>query len=710
MENTKSAPQLTPGDSLEALLQKAVSVRPSPNQLAWHRLRFTAFLHFGMNTFTDREWGDGTESPALFNPTDFDAEEMISIVKEGGMTMAILTCKHHDGFCLWPSQYTDHTIAHSPYQNGKGDIVREISDACQKLGVRFGVYLSPWDRHDSRYGDSPAYNDYYINQLTELLTQYGEISDVWLDGACAEGPNGKKQEYDWQRIYSTVRRLAPQATITGVGPDVRWCGNEAGKCRKSEWSVVPIANTEDAPCEESRQTCLAYTQFPCEEGDLGSRERLAERAAYGDRLYWYPAQVDLSIRPGWFYHASEDLEVRTVEQLLEHYFLAVGGNTQLLLNLPPDKRGRIFETDAQNLRTLGRILRETFSRNLLEEARLSSDCGAGLDSLLKETGFYSAQTQNKCVITADFTEEVTFDVVSLEENLADGQRVEEFSVEIFSGESWREIARSTVIGSQKLIRLPKTSAKAVRVRILKSRAVPELASLGVFLLPEMLGSPVIKRDAQGMVSVSTEYPAAIRYTTDGSNPQETGAVYQGPFPLPDGGTVRVKAEYDSNTLQKAIPVSTGEAGKTFGLLKKGWKILSTSGGEKPGCLPDSLLAEDDSRYVVVNADAYTVAIDLGKEVPLAALLYLPVTQDPDFHFNCCSARLAVSQDGVSWEEIPEKFQFDNIYHNPKWMNCPLPKICPARYVRITLLDGLTQGKCAAAEFGFLAGQAVSDRC
>ena len=229
----------------EEQIRYAASITPSPRQLAWQQLEFYAFTHFGMNTFTNREWGDGTEDPALFNPDALDADQWVAAVKSAGMKALILTCKHHDGFCLWPSAYTEHSVKNSPWKNGQGDVVREVSDACRRGGIKFGVYLSPWDRHDARYGQGKPYDDYFVSQLTELATNYGDIFCFWFDGACGEGKNGKKQIYDWERYYAVLRKLQPNAVLNVCGPDVRWCGNEAGHCRKAEWSVVP-AELRDA--------------------------------------------------------------------------------------------------------------------------------------------------------------------------------------------------------------------------------------------------------------------------------------------------------------------------------------------------------------------------------------------------------------------------------------------------------------------------------
>ena len=316
----------------EEQVRYAASITPSPRQLAWQQLEFYAFTHFGMNTFTNREWGDGTEDPALFNPDALDADQWVAAVKSAGMKALILTCKHHDGFCLWPSAYTEHSVKNSPWKNGQGDVVREVSDACRRGGIKFGVYLSPWDRHDARYGQGKPYDDYFVSQLTELATNYGDIFCFWFDGACGEGKNGKKQIYDWERYYAVLRKLQPNAVLNVCGPDVRWCGNEAGHCRKAEWSVVP-AELRDAERTASKSQQADDGEFSrkidFQDEDIGSRAVIRNAR----ELVWYPSEVDTSIRTGWFYHPEEDTDVRTADELLDIYLDAVGANASLLLNI-----------------------------------------------------------------------------------------------------------------------------------------------------------------------------------------------------------------------------------------------------------------------------------------------------------------------------------------------------------------------------------------
>ena len=477
---------ILPTDTVSELISKAARVVPSERQLAWQALEFQAFVHFGMNTFTDREWGQGTEDPKLFDPTDFTAGQWVEAVKAAGIRSLIVTAKHHDGFCLWPSRFTEHSVRSSPWRNGKGDVVGEVAAACRKGGLKFGVYLSPWDRHEPSYGDSPRYNDHFKNQLRELLTNYGEISEVWFDGACAEGPNGKRQVYDWAGYYALIRELQPGAVISIIGPDARWIGNEAGVTRESEWSVIPVARFDDLPDEKSPG---GIAGLDAQAADLGSFERIAAVARQGGRLLWYPGQVDVSIRPGWFYHAAEDDKVKTLDQLLDIYYTSVGGNAQLLLNIPPDKRGRIHENDTRRLKDLGDRLRATFAVNLAEGAssHRSGTVPIG-DQAVKEGQPPSGANGDSPSFLKEYDlgSPKTFNVAMIKEDIQQGQRIESFALDVWDGEDWIETARGTTIGWKKLLRFPAVESSKVRVRLMSSRCglflfTPE--SFGLFLDP-----------------------------------------------------------------------------------------------------------------------------------------------------------------------------------------------------------------------------------
>ncbi len=495
---TGESVRITPADTAAQLAAKAARVVPSGRQAAWQALEFQAFVHFGMNTFTDREWGMGTEDPRLFNPTDFDAAQWVAAVKSAGMRGVIVTAKHHDGLCLWPSRYTEHSVKNSPWKGGQGDVVGEVAAACRKAGLKFGVYLSPWDRHEPSYGDSPRYNEHFKNQLRELLTGYGEISEVWFDGACAEGPNGKRQVYDWEGFWALIRELQPGAAISIMGPDARWIGNEAGVTRESEWSVIPVARMDDLPDEKNPGGIAA---LDAQAQDLGSLKAVEAVAKKGGRLVWYPGQVDVSIRPGWFYHAAEDMKVKTLDHLLEIYYTSVGGNAQLLLNIPPDKRGRIPENDARRLKELGDALKATFAVNLAAGARAAADPpgrdGGAFGAALTLDGdpatcWRPADGLTGAAIVYDLDGPRTFNVAVVQENIRVGQRVESCALDAWDGAEWKEIATGTTIGWKRLLRFPTWTASKVRFRILGSRLEPTVAEFGLYLDPaRTTGRPTV---------------------------------------------------------------------------------------------------------------------------------------------------------------------------------------------------------------------------
>jgi len=468
---------------------RLIKAVPSERQLTYEKMEFFCFIHFTVNTFTGSEWGDGKEDVTIFNPTELDARQWVKTAKDAGMKGLILTCKHHDGFCLWPSKYTEHSVKNSPYKNGKGDIVREVSEACKEFGLKFGVYLSPWDRNNSSYGKGKEYDDYYVNQLTELLTEYGELYTIWLDGACGEGANGKIQKYDWNRYYKVMRELQPNAVISISGPDVRWCGNEAGEVRESEWSVVAKDMTDPSITaelsqhednEEFRDRPLDETQ-----SDLGSRERLKNEK----ELVWYPAETDVSIRPGWFYHEEEDDKVRSFENLKDIYLKSVGGNTTLLLNIPPMKNGKIHEKDMAILKRLGEFINDTFKNNLLKNALITTvpehDCRVNSPDMMRtddyNTYFMNKEGENKLLIEIKFDECKKLKYLVLKEAITFSQRVEKFNV-YFNDESGNKIKifEGTTIGYKRIIDLKGTKTDNLTIEIEDSRVAPVMSFVGVY--------------------------------------------------------------------------------------------------------------------------------------------------------------------------------------------------------------------------------------
>lgn len=470
-------------DSEKDIVNKAASVTPSPRQLRWQQLELTAFFHFGINTFTGNEWGNGKEDPQLFNPINLDARQWVRSVKEAGIKQVILTAKHHDGFCLWPSKYTEHSVKNSPWKNGKGDVVKEVAEACKEYNVGFGVYLSPWDRNSPLYGSGDAYNEYFVNQLTELLTQYGRVDEVWFDGANGEGPNGKKQEYDFDQWYKLIRKLQPSAVIAIMGPDVRWVGTETGYGRETEWSVVPANNLDQSAVGANSQHDINFKPKGDMTGnDLGSRDKI--RLASG--LVWYPAEADVSIRPGWFYHAAQDDKVKTPQKLMDIYYNSVGKNCVLLLNIPPDKNGLINENDLKALQGWKQLRDETFGTNLLRDASAECINGVHLKNLFDadyNTWFTTRDKDTSALITLNLKKAKTFDVLLLEENIQLGQRVEKFRLEYLNGNEWKTAVEGTTIGYKRLLRFPSVTASKVRLRIESARLNPAISTMGLYKQP-----------------------------------------------------------------------------------------------------------------------------------------------------------------------------------------------------------------------------------
>ena len=454
---------------------------PSARQLRWHEMEFYGFIHFTINTFTDKEWGYGDEAAAIFNPTDFNAEQMVGTAAAAGMKGLILTCKHHDGFCLWPSKYTEHSVKNSPWRNGRGDVVKEIATACRKYGLKFGIYLSPWDRNHKDYG-RPEYLTYFHNQLRELLTSYGPVFEIFFDGANGgDGYYGGAREtrtidrdiyYDWPTTWNLVRRLQPEACLfSDAGPDVRWVGNERGVAGDPLWSTL---NKDD---------------FAPGRADVARLNR-------GDRpgSHWVPAECDVSIRPGWFYHPGEDHQVKSGARLVDLYYASVGRGSSLLLNLAPDRRGQIPEPDVISLREFRRILDATFREDYTQGARVTASNTRGNDERRfsprntidrRRNTYWASDDQIKTPeLTIDLGQQRTFNVVRLREYLPLGQRVEAFALDVWKDNKWQEFASGTSIGNCKLVRGKPVTTSKVRLRITQASVCPAISELALFAEPK----------------------------------------------------------------------------------------------------------------------------------------------------------------------------------------------------------------------------------
>ena len=442
---------------------------PSPQQAAWQQLEYYAFVHFNMNTFTDVEWGEGQESPQSFNPAALDCNQWAQTAKAAGMKGIIITAKHHDGFCLWPTQYSEHSVKNSPWREGKGDLLRELSDACKAHGLKFGVYLSPWDRNNPLYG-TPEYNEYFKKQLTEVLTNYGPVFEVWFDGANGEGPNGKKQEYDWPGFIATVREHQPDAVIfSDAGPDIRWVGTEAGFAMPTNWSTL---NRDD--------------YYP------GTPRYLELRSGNKRGTHWLPAEVDVSIRPGWYYHADQDELVKSPDHLELIYYESVGRNANLLLNLPVDKRGLVHPNDSTALMDLKSRLDATFTKNLISGASGTADAIRGNAksygaAQLTDGNYDTYWTTDDGITQASaelsWSAPITANVLALQEYIPLGQRIDSFSVEVWSDHAWMEVARGSTIGYKRMVNLPALPITKLRINILSAMAAPVLSEAALYFRP-----------------------------------------------------------------------------------------------------------------------------------------------------------------------------------------------------------------------------------
>ncbi len=463
--------------SKEIVPPTPLSGLPSANQLAWHQMEMNAFVHFTTNTFTGKEWGYGDEQPSIFNPSEFNADQWVSTFKETGFKGVILTCKHHDGFCLWPSQYTEHSVKNSSWENGKGDVVRAVADACKKYDLKFGIYLSPWDRNHKDYG-TPAYIEYYRNQLTELFTNYGPVFEMWFDGANGgDGFYGGKREkrsingstyYDWPTTLDLVRKMEPNIIFfSDAGPGVRWVGNERGIAGETNWNTI------------SADTLYA--------GKAGIEKLLNEGSENGNQ--WIPAEVDVSIRKGWFYHAEEDSLVKTPEKLFEIYLTSVGRGSTLLLNMPPDRRGLIHENDVNALKGFRSILDKELKTNLALNANVEATTYRGEDDQFSAANITDGNNETYWTTDDDITTgslEIRLGTVQniryilLQEYIKLGQRVKNFSIEVWKDNAWQEVAAATTIGYKRIIKIAPATTDKVRIKITASRASPILSNVEVF--------------------------------------------------------------------------------------------------------------------------------------------------------------------------------------------------------------------------------------
>jgi alpha-L-fucosidase len=636
---------------------------PNQKQLDWQKLEYYMFIHFGPNTFTHVEWGDGQEDPNVFYPTNLDVRQWAETAKNAGMRGIIITAKHHDGFCLWPSNYSTHTVRESRWRDGQGDILRELSDACREFGLLFGVYLSPWDQNHPTYG-LPEYNQVFVNTLRETLTQYGDVFTVWFDGANGNALRGEVvQDYDWDLFHETVRRYQPNAVIfSDVGPDIRWIGNESGFAGETNWSTLNIEGY--AP-------------------GLGAPHPDVLNSGNRNGAHWIPGETNVSIRPGWFYTPETNDRVKSLEHLVDIWYTSVGRNSNLLLNVPPTAEGRIHPNDSTRLMELREVVEKSFANDLMQGARISASNTRGNSSRfgtrnLTNGNFHSYWAADDDVTQVSFEirlpRRTEFNRLQVQEYIPLGQRVAAFTIDIWDEEldSWREIASETTIGFRRIVRFPKVEAQRLRLNINESLASPVLSSIALFDAIEFLTPPRINRNQAGMVMIDCIIPdPAIFFTTDGSIPTASSYQFEQPFALPAGGVVRAVAMLDNNTRQSEIVTVN------FDIASTNWTVLSPQ-------IPQAIRAIDgnlENRVFIENGRP--LIIDLGETLDLRGFIYTPSIQvgSPNIYYYTFS----VSNDNVRWRTVIREGRFDNIRNSPIPQEVIFDNVESARYIRLESL-------------------------
>ncbi len=654
---------INPEDSPGQIIKKAANVTPSQRQYEWQKLELTGFIHFGINTFDEVEWGQKNSDISKFNPKKINVKQWVKVFKDAGIKLIILTTKHHDGFCLWPSKFTKLNISNTPFQNGKGDIVRYLSDACHEAGLKFGVYLSPWDMHEKTYGTA-EYNQHFLNQLGELLTNYGEISEVWFDGANGEGVNGKKQIYDWQAYYKLIRKLQPNAVIAVMGPDVRWVGTESGYGRQTEWSVLPGSNMNmENIAANSQQQSLDGAFIPNDlmGDDLGSREKILTQKP-GSSLIWYPAEIDVSIRPRWFYNSGDDEIVKSPKKLVDIYYNSVGLNGVLLLNVPPDTNGLISQYDIISLNGMRYILDETFKDNFAKNAKTivtNESPGNEVKNILDdnpETYWTTDQNISKASIEVQLSKGRTFNCIMLQENILAGQRIEKFHIDYWDGQLWRTFVKATTVGYKRLLKFTDVYADRIKIVIDKCRTNPTFASLGIYKTPpEITFEPDggSFADTMKVIIQSDTKGAKIYYTLEGGIPDEKSTLYNGEIKLTE--STKIKAIAISNDNKRSLPVIA-----SFNKAKHSIKYKTLYDKKYPGtgnlALVDGVTGSinfSDGKWQGYNGSDLDAVIDLGEEKPINKISASFLSDVNSFIFLPVSVEYSISNDGKNFEKLGE---------------------------------------------------------
>ncbi|MDD4990898.1 MAG: alpha-L-fucosidase [Paludibacter sp.] len=670
---------------LQAVNPTACGPVPNENQLMIQEMESYAFIHFSLNTYTNQSWGYGDEDVKLFQPENLDCRQWARICKTAGLKGIIITAKHHCGFCLWPSAYTEFSVKNAPWKNGKGDVIRELADACKEYDLKLGIYLSPWDRNNSDYG-KPEYISYFRNQLTELLTKYGPIFEVWFDGA--NGGNGyygganetrkidRTTYYDWKNTYALIHKLQPKCAIWNSGGDrgdLRWVGTEDGYVGETNWSLMDSLGSES----------WNMLHYGMENGNK-----------------WVAAEVNTSIRPEWFYHPNEDDKVKTVPQLMDLYYNSIGRNGTMLLNFPVMPNGLIHPTDEKIAMEFGNAIKESFAQNLAADKKVnvSTACGRtiqlGAENVVdnkKETYWQTDDTCKTVTFNIDLGKPTLFNRFMAQEYIRLGQRVKSFNIEALIGENWKVLAEATTIGYKRILRFPAVKARQFRFTITDSKCSPIISNIGIYNAPLFLNAPAFSRNQSGEVTISSnDIGPFFYYTLDGSNPDSTSIHYTGPFVA--DGKVEVKAiAYDPAT-GKSGPIGF----RQFDVSKKNWKLTGVTDTKA-----NAIFDGDPTSVWHQKSDSMPVdlVIDLGNNITICGFNYLP-DQHKKSAGIITSYEFYVSDNQADWKLI-DKGEFANIKNNPILQVKTFAPV-KARYMKLCALKNTTGDHVAGyAEVGVM---------
>ncbi|KRD61053.1 alpha-L-fucosidase [Flavobacterium sp. Root935] len=654
---------------------------PTQKQIDWQEMEFYAFVHFSLNTFTNKEWGYGDESPELFNPSQLDVRQWARVVKEAGMKGIILVAKHHDGFCLWPSAYTERSVKNSPWENGKGDLVKELAEACKEYDLKLGLYLSPWDRNHPQYG-KPEYITYFRNQLKELLTNYGDVFEMWFDGANGgDGYYGGANEtrkinsltyYNWDETYKMIYDIAPKTLVWGVGPsEARWIGNEEGRAGKTNWSLLRQ--------KDELAGKVHYSEF---------------MSGHEDGEKWVPGEADVSIRPGWFYHSVEDDKVRSLDEMVDIYYESIGRNATLLLNLPVDRRGLVHENDEERLKELVATIKADFKTELLAGSKVQASNIRAVDSNFgpqnvidgnKNTYWATDDKVKQAAIEFTFKKPTAINRISLQEYIKLGQRVKAFSVEAKVDGQWKTIANETTIGYKRILRLDRVTASAIRVNILDAKAGFVISTIQAYNAPTFVKEPQILRDKNGLVTIKSEDGNAVYYTLDGKMPSGKSTLYKTPFTYNKAVTIKAISRNTKEKINSAVKTAK------YGVSKEKWKVISVSSGDTKTVekIIDGDANTDWGFGNDENKLPQSVIIDMGELMEIKGFTYIP--QQVGNNLNLISNyEFYTSEDSITWTKQSEG-EFSNIKHNPIEQFKSFAAV-KARFLRFAATAGIGKGQ------------------